>query len=56
MRREAPEKKRQDEKRLIRHPLLAVRHARACKTKTQAKRGGEKDDQNASHTAPKRSR
>lgn len=27
MRREAPEKKRQDEKRLIRHPLLSVRHA-----------------------------
>ena len=27
MRRETPEKKRQDEKRLIRHPLLSVRHA-----------------------------
>ena len=42
MRREAPEKKRQDEKRLIRHPLLSVRHARACKTKTQAKGGGKR--------------
>ena len=27
MRSETPEKKRQDEKRLIRHPLLVVRHA-----------------------------
>lgn len=27
MRSETPEKKRQDEKRLIRHPLICVRHA-----------------------------
>ena len=57
MRRETPEKKRQDEKRLIRHPILSVRHARTgMQNKNTGKKGRGKDDQNAAHAAPKRSR
>ena len=44
MRREAPEKKRQDEKRLIRHPLLAVRHVITGMQNKKAGKKGERDD------------
>lgn len=44
MRREAPEKKRQDEKRLIRHPLLAVRHVITGMQNIKAGKKGERDD------------